>query len=97
MEAIKQNQRIDVEEIVDTRDMDSLWKPILGTGEIVECENCGRDIVIHVYITVFDTVTKNIVSRNIIGTECCKKLKAYFNGISVTNKDYWKKNGKRYV
>ena len=97
METIKENQRIDVEEIVDTRDMDGSWKPIPGTGDTVECDHCGKDIAIHAHITIFDTTTKEIVSRHTIGTECCKKVRAYFHGISVTNKDYWKKNGKRIM
>jgi len=89
----QENQRINVIAITDTRMFGDDRKPISGTGDIVKCEHCGKEIEIHAEVEVYDIIKKQTVSYHIIGTECCKKLNAgYYNpNISVSNKDYWKR------
>lgn len=76
--------RLVIHSTVDTRQKDISGKPIPGTGEVLSCSHCGKDIAIHVHVAIceprelYDSLIgyHPISETTIIGKDCAKKLNA---------------------
>ncbi len=58
--------------IEDTRQYDSCYKPISGTGNAQNCEHCNK--LHEVLVTIYDQKNNHEL---VVGTTCAKKLGAY--------------------
>ena len=82
-----------VVEIVDTRSVDMMTgKPEPGTGEVVPCDCCGRDIMVHAAV-----YHRESGDRAVIGTECCRQLRLNNGSYSPNNSNYWRRPNKRFA
>lgn len=62
--------------MVDTRALDSEWKPMPGTGDAHTCERCGASHEVHATLTHHEwTGTEWTLSgRIVVGVACCRKM-----------------------
>lgn len=84
-----------VSEVVDTRTFDWMTGKVdPASGESIDCECCGREIVVHCHMVrraMYPAENAGqIIDRAIIGTECAKRAKFHNGTVAVTNKSYWK-------
>jgi hypothetical protein len=81
-----------LDEVIDTRSWDfHTGKPDPSTGESVECQCCGKSIVVHAHVYLWHIDEKRTIAAAVIGTACCKKHEIRGCGFSAENKNYWKK------
>lgn len=74
-----------IEAIVDTRRRDENGKPVPGSGDVASCDCCGRAIEVHAHVA-----ERKGTRRGTVGTQCCKRAKMWFCGVSPENKNWWR-------